>query len=205
MSVLQTTERESPSRADLSKQEIMEIGVISAWLPGSEVAEDDYHTDLKSLIWWQFKIGWQQLFLGRFTRHWIVVHDNFSKQNDITTQTGTQWLTNIIVHIWQNVFVTWKLRCEHRHGNDPETREMALVQRLQREIQILYDLKPSVLPSDRDKFYSDTDEHFRQQKSSRELQQWIITWKTVLIQSAQVAQLRGVHQSMDIRRYFTPS
>jgi hypothetical protein len=146
---------------------------VSTWLPGSEIVEDDYHTDLKFLILWQFRIGLQQLFLGRFTQNWIVVHDTYSKHNNIKTQLGNQWLTNIIAIIWQNVFVTWKLRCEQRHGNDPETREMALVQRLQHEIQFLYELKPKVLPSDRDKFYSDVDEHFRQQKSSRELQQWI--------------------------------
>jgi exonuclease III len=179
--------------------------VVSDWLPGSVIAADDYHTDLKSLIRWQFKIGWHQIFLGRFTQHWNFVHDTYLKHKNMKTQPGSQWLPSIIAIIWQHVFETWKLRCEHRHGNDPKTCEIALVRRLQREIQLLYALKPRVLPSDSNKFYSDVDEHFRQQKSSRELQQWITTWKPVLLQSEKVAQLRGVHQSMDIRRYFTPS
>jgi hypothetical protein len=99
--------------------------------------------------------------------------------------------------------LNWKLRCDHRHGHDSDSKEIALVKFLHQEIRLLYDLKDKVLLADSDKFYSSADEHFSNQTTSRELQQWILTWKPTILHSVTQATQMGINPSMGIRRFFS--
>jgi hypothetical protein len=72
-------------------------------------------------------------------------------------------------------------------------------------IRLLYDLKFQVLPAGMDKFYSSVDDHFLHQKTSRELHQWLLTWKPGILSSVTKAKQLGINSSMEIRRFFSSS
>jgi hypothetical protein len=192
----------NPTLPDLSEPLLF---IVKDWNFDSEIDTDAYFFDMKTLLSWQFKIGWSQIFLGRFSTEWIKLHDSYLQFHSLKSLPGVIWFSQVIIILWLQLHNNWKLRCDHRHGSDSDSKEFALIKRLQQAIRLLYDVKHQVLPADMDKFYNSVDDHFSHQKTSRELQQWLLTWKPVILSSVTKAKQMGINSLMGIRRFFSSS
>ena len=66
----------------------------------------------------------------------------------------------------------------------------------------LYEHCHKVVSHDRDLFYTTTDEHFTKKPTLQGLQQWLNTWKPIILQSIQESQCTRTHQMQDIQTFF---
>ncbi len=86
-----------------------------------------------------------------------------------------------------------EVRNKAQHGEARDARESILVARAQRATEALYALKSDVLTGERELFYSSLDEHYEYESTSTGLNQWLHTWKPVILDSESVKRgLRGV-------------
>jgi hypothetical protein len=73
----------------------------------------------------QESIGWNQLFLGRFSKKWVDLQTTFIHNSSLTPNYcnhGTPWLKQIIHFSWSECKKLWSLRNEARHGKDAEAQ-----------------------------------------------------------------------------------
>lgn len=102
----------------------------------------------------QSRIGWSQLFHGRFSQQWAIAYDAHisTLQVDRRIYTGQIWVRKIITLIWEALHLTWKDRNAdlHRHKAPAPLRPKRI--QLLAEIQALYDEQPYMLSCDRSIF-----------------------------------------------------
>ncbi len=74
----------------------------------------EYHSDVRSVINQQNKIGWRQLINGRFGKEWSRIQDDYyarerSHRSTTDKRSGKKWQIQLITHIWQQWTILWKL------------------------------------------------------------------------------------------------
>ena len=161
----------------------------------------------KTLIQQQKSIGWDQLLVGRFLLEWKGIIDDHLQtiqRDKRKTETGTIWVTKILAILFHFAWDVWKDRNIDRHGRDKTDRERLLIERALLQTKELYRIRLDVLPSHRELFYESFEQHTIVEKTSRGLQQWIFTWRDVLLHSAERAQRLGTTRMNSIRQYFSP-
>ena len=141
-----------------------------------------YHCTLAQ----QAAIGWDQMFYGRFITTWSRLQEDHLHQHDQPSSKIDNWET-------QND--AW-------HSTDASTHESAKHELRKQEMMALNEHHHKVVPRDQDLFYSTTEENFVQEPMSQGLQQWLNTWKPVLLQSIQEGTSTGTNEMHDIRCYF---
>jgi hypothetical protein len=136
-------------------QDIMKEGIL-AWLGQTPPTLAVYPAPYDTLIHQQCSIGWNQLFLGRFSHEWKHLQDEYLAriQHRTSKGTGSTWITGIIAIIWKHVRSNWDTRNAAQHGEDSITREALLYERAIQETTEIYSEKNRVLPKDRWIFYS---------------------------------------------------
>jgi hypothetical protein len=160
-----------------------------------------------SLIRNQSKVGWDQVLYGRFVIDWRIIQDDhlFTIKNTKQQHTGRSWITKMTTIIWSEIFTLWDIRKTALHGVDQSAKELERIESAKRETTVMYSARNKILPRDQDIFYSNEEEHFRQEPTSRGLQQWLNTWKPVIIQSVKEAEKLGTRGMNNIRNFFSPS
>jgi hypothetical protein len=131
------------------------LDIIREWLYCDQA--EDFQPDLAHqppllhvLIQQQTAIGWRQLFNGRFSEQWRVIqeghlHRTLSDSTSPTGKiTGALWQTKLILFIWKQWRLVWKLRNESLHGKD--TVE-------------IYDLRSQMEPSVQSLLCTDIHQH----------------------------------------------
>jgi hypothetical protein len=107
---------------------------------GSEV----YDYDIQQLIYQQNKIGWRQLFHGRYSVEWAKIqeiHYRSSKNDDESStvkKSGERWLVNLILFVWDKWYALWKQRNQELHGVDALTRAAAEQKEIRRQLRDIY-------------------------------------------------------------------
>ena len=171
---LQTFFTKIPTRPALA--DILHEG-ISSWLsniqPNFTTTSSLYH----KLIRDQFRIGWKQIFLGRFVKEWCSLQEDYlsTLNSSKTNYSGTTWCTGVIDILWKYIRNNWDDRNAAQHGDDPITREIALYSQAQRETEHIYALKSKVLPRDITLFYESLQTHWDTETTSTGLHQWLST------------------------------
>ena len=83
---------------------------------------NQYPTHLHTLIAAQNRIGWQQVFNGRFCKRWRELQDEYYYRERATIPTkkksGLTWQTGLINMIWDKWYELWKMRNSNVHGKD---------------------------------------------------------------------------------------
>ena len=104
-----------------------------------------YHPALRRLIWQQNRIGWQQLFLGRFSQEWGALQDAYyaRKLTDEETKrrTGPRWQVTIISLLWDRWYKLWELRNKDLHGATAQQRAEAARREAYRDLRDIYDVR----------------------------------------------------------------
>jgi hypothetical protein len=153
----------------------------------------------------QHKLGWHQIFLGRFAVEWRDLQDNFlSNSRDRKKEhSGKTWILSIVSIIWKHMQSNWQERNDAQHGVDSATREIAQYKQAITETKSLYALKRKVQPRDQDLFYRNIDEHMIKEPTSTGLQQWLNTWKAVILQSMKDGDCTGSNRILPITNFYT--
>jgi hypothetical protein len=153
----------------------------------------------------QHRIGWHQLFLGRFATEWRILQDDYlttipSKKRE---HSGTIWVLSITTIIWKHMRSNWDERNGAQHGIDAATREATKYAQAFAETTALYSIRGQVTPRDRDLFYTTLEEHKLKEPTATGLRQWLNTWKPVILQSIKNSDRTGSHRIQTITNFYT--
>ena len=66
----------------------------------------------------QQQIGWEKIWQGFFTQSWGDIQENHYRTKKLpNTNTGANWIKNVIQHIWEYILELWKTRNAKIHDN----------------------------------------------------------------------------------------
>ena len=81
-----------------------------------------YQEWLQQAIREQQQIGWEKIWQGYFTQSWGDIQENHYRTKNLPkTNTGANWIKNVIQHIWAYILELWKTRNAKIH-NDLKTK-----------------------------------------------------------------------------------
>jgi hypothetical protein len=135
---------------------------------------DNREPRFKYLIDAQNIIGWNQIFKGRFSHHWLQcqqVHIYLDPDSDSLKQSGEIWLKRILNCILTSLWQVWLIRNDDLHGRGRQQREQKRIEKLTPRIIALYEQAGSLLAADREIFAIPL--HTRLTFPSGELKTWV--------------------------------
>jgi hypothetical protein len=137
----------------------------------------------------QDSIGWNQLFLGRFSKKWVELQTTFIHNSGLTPNycnLGTPWLKQIIHFIWSECKKLWSLRNEAQHVKDEEAQLARRYEQCRRETEWLYGFKDECIAAHRtDIFHNTLQEHCCIERTERQLRTWIHCHKKAILASVE--------------------
>jgi hypothetical protein len=118
-----------------------------------------YPDKLGPLIQAQTRIGWRQLFDGRFCKQWGDIRNAhlYCSHHQLSTKThsGQKWQVSIITLIWEQWYDVWKLRNDKVHGKDNAKRDVAERREVTRSLAAIYSQQRHMKPSFQDLLFPD--------------------------------------------------
>ena len=187
------------------------LDAVTQWLyPGQEPHDEpqcaNYADELQPLIEAQTRIGWRQLFNGRFCKQWSEiqnVHLNHIRQHLPTkNNTGHKWQVAIITVIWEEWHDLWKMRNADVHGKDEATRAIAEKREVSRRLSMIYEKRNHMEPSAQALLFPDIRTHLEQPPWV--IQNWITINGPVFVASLRNVKTRAIQNVRSIRSYFAP-
>jgi hypothetical protein len=160
--------------------------------------------EVRCLVFQQNSIGWEQLFLGRFSNSWGSLQDAYYARRahsiESKRQTGQRWQNALIDSIWQQWFLLWELRNKALHGEG--TRAQALAERriVERTLIDIYDLRNQMEPSVQHILCRDITEHFAKPVSYN--RNWLAVHGPLFKLSIKRAKEKAIQGVKSIRHYF---
>jgi len=160
--------------------------------PLMEHYPERYH----QLLQRQEKIGWHQLYKGRWSVDWKELQDQFntSKPPSTNTMTGSQWVlksSRLLLDQWMKV---WQIRNHERHGRDDIEKTQRQETVIKAALGELYAFKDLVCPSDRTIFHSSIDDHMTKHTTAQ-IEQWINTYREAIKASVDQAKRLGIQRN----------
>jgi hypothetical protein len=162
---------------------------------------------LASLLEQQDRIGWSQLFFGRFGSHWRRLQDEHlrSIHNSSKHLSGSSWILAITSVLWHHVAKVWELRNKDRHGHDSASCQGTRYLQILRETAALYDRRRDVLARDTHVFHESFEHHKIIEKTYYQASAWLNTWRPFILRSIQDAHSLGLGHVRTIRSHFPPA
>ena len=108
----------------------------------------------------------------------------------------------MILLIWQWTHEYWTARNLHRQGKDNELSKQREHDKASREVKFLYDLKYKICADDR--FILDSPLEVQMDMSTTHMNNWVSTWRPVLLRSVSKATTLAISHMHSIRDYFQP-
>jgi hypothetical protein len=152
----------------------------------------------------QDSIGWNQLFLGRFSKKWVELQTSTFIHNSSLAPNYcndcTPWLKQIIHFIWSGCKKLWSLCNEARHGKDEEAQLARRYEQCRRETEWLYGFKDGCIAAHRtDIFHNTLQEHFCIERTERQLRTWIHCQRAILASVEKRRQAQQAQRSRSLR------
>jgi hypothetical protein len=85
----------------------------------------------------QYHIGWENFTKGRVSREWVDIMERHYK-NDGLKLTGTEFVTKLIMSLWDNLQRIWTYRNKIFHEKDNETLARYKREEMDRRIHIIW-------------------------------------------------------------------
>ena len=197
------------------------IDGLHTWFNSDEtIMPNKYPAKYKNLIRQQNRIGWRQLFSGRFSCEWArhqndyqfvrqqrrqdthVAADDTRYSQKSDRRSGHTWTTAIIQEMWERWFEAWAMRNADVHGHDPKTRQEQREHNNIMRLQTLYDQRQNMEPRVSDELlYENIEEHIQQSRHT--LQNWLAVHESTIIQSIKQATKRAIQGVRLITSYFS--
>lgn len=155
------------------------------------------------LIISQTAIGWNQLYMGRWSIHWrklqfahLTLHDaHTSKCNSRT------WLTTAAHCLLDQWLKLWQTRNETRHGVDKAAQRTTRLHIVHNQLRELYLLRSLVRPCDRALFHADLNTHLAAHPALAILENWVAMYWDPIHASVRRAQELGIARVNSIRNW----
>lgn len=185
------------------------LNALKKWLyPGSTPHDEpqcvDYGEDMHQLIAEQTRLGWRQIFNGRFSQQWSELQNQHLYQIRHylrnKNQSGHKWQVAIITVIWEQWYDLWTLRNADVHGKDVAAKALAEKRELRRRLELIYNRRAHMEPSAQDLLFQDITTHLEQPPSV--INSWLIIQGPVFAQSIRRVKARAIQNVRSIREYF---
>ena len=181
---------------------------VRQWLSsetGDDVTLDPaaYHPSLKLLIRHQNRIGWGQLFMGRFCTEWSRYQHHYLAQHpthDDLTRLSLTWQANLIQFVWQRWYTLWKTRNQEVHGHDARTQAAASQREARRQLVDIYRNRTMYEPHVQQLLHRDIDEH--EQHAHGVTKNWLSVNSAIFRESYRRVKQRALSGVRSIRSYF---
>jgi hypothetical protein len=166
--------------------------------------EHQFPNDVRLVIQQQNKIGWRQIFSGRFGRAWGEYQERHysqaAEQSRAKVHTGQLWQKNMIMFIWAKWFLLWSMRNQDVHGADENTRRQLERAAVISEIRELHDARSRMEPRVQGLLPQDLGDHISQST-------WInVNWLRIhgptMRESIQRAKELAIRGTRSIQSYF---
>jgi len=162
-----------------------------------------YPTDLHELppvlqttIHHQTRLGWQQLFYGRLTRHWATAIDYLNPQ---LAASGTRIMTKFLQTVWAYILATWKIRNRHLHSDAGELSRPDY----QQAVRTIYEQRDQLDPDAQAALFRRPLQEMLELPPVT-LSPWIARAHQYMTQQAKAAKKRARLNTHDIRSFFSP-
>ena len=170
---------------------------------GNKLEPSDYPAKFRRLIRQQNRIGWAQIFSGRFSKLWARHQHSFYKQFGLINKkrNGHLWMVTVITKIWAEWYKIWEARNGVVHGHDLASKNIIKREKAVKEVSIIYSKKDHMLPADRDYLMPTLAQHLT--KSTTALENWLSTFRGLFRSSILRAKRSAAQGTLSIRDYFT--
>jgi hypothetical protein len=125
------------------------------------LSTEAYDSDIQQLIHQQNQIVWHQLFHGGYIVGWVKLQEMHyqslqrdDKSSSTIKQTGERWLVNLILFVWDKWYTLWKQRNQELHGDDTLTQAAAERNKIQRQLQDIYQSCQDLVPRVQDLLFA---------------------------------------------------
>ena len=171
---------------------------LGAWFqsPDSEVVSSIlYPAEVRELILQQNKIGWRQIFNGRFGYEWSRLQSNHYRRRKPNSDrmTGDKWQKKFQQTIWSQWYELWVQRNEDVHGHDARTRRTAEQREVNQQLTEIYDSRAHLEPQVQQLLQNDLVTH--RQQPTWVKRNWLNMTRPIIRQSfrrVQEASRKGV-------------
>ena len=162
-----------------------------------------YHPTLRQIIRQQNKIGWDQIFTGRFaiawSKHQSLYFEHFRGSDDIQKH-GTAWQANLIKFVWERWYMLWTQRNQEVHGRDERTRKEASQRETQRQLSEIYRYRTMYEVNVQQLLHRSAAEHSHQPISVTK--NWMAMNTKIFSESYRRVKCRALSGMRSLRTYF---
>ena len=164
-----------------------------------------FHPSLRSIIYQQNRIGWGQLFLGRFGISWSSHQQGYSCHHqsrasaDMKSQ-SLSWQTNLIRFVWERWYTLWKQRNQEVHGHDARTRREAVRREVRRTLNDIYSHRIMYEENVQALLLPNVEDH--EQQTVRVTENWLALNAPIFRESFRRVKQRALGGMRSIRTYF---
>ena len=166
-------------------------------LPPPQVTQ--YPQRYQHVITTQNKIGWDQVYRGRWSKTWISAQEAYQRRTSKNAN-STLWMLGLGRLLIDQWLLVWHLRNEQRHGTDQLRHSQLQAQILHSQMRELYSYRHKVLPCDQHIFQESLESHIFN-SSLDALESWIQTYQAAIQASLAQAIRRGRLQNRMITEY----
>ena len=166
-----------------------------------QLPQHDFSPKLHAIIQQQNRIGWRQLFNGRFGTEWSTVqqaaYNRYQQGNEAHIKcTGERWQTQLIQHIWNKWEKAWENRNQALHGHTMTARNEAIRREVRRQIGMIYQHRHLMEPSAQELLYDQPEDHDRQQLTTT--RNWLAQHVTIFKESIRHAKAQYTFKQGEI-------
>ena len=152
----------------------------------------------RELIHEQDKIGWRQIFNGRWSKKWIRLQ---RKHDKLTGSDNPDWGKQILTLIWNHWEKVWKIRNDIQHGENPEDKVKIRTKNAKAELKSIYDNRKYYVASDQKYLCSTYEEHV-EKKKLYQIENWLQYYRGVFKNSMKEAKKKAIANTKSMQTYF---
>lgn len=161
-----------------------------------------YPPHYSTVIEQQNCIGWDHLYRGRWSENWKIQQDKYQESHPhLPSLSGSDWTKGVGRILLDQWFQLWTIRNEDRHGKDQTRHSILREGTLHAELRELYTYRTLVCPIDRHIFHPTADNHIQQHPSLDALEDWLRSYRPVIMASADQAKKLGITRTNTILAY----
>ena len=163
-----------------------------------------YPPSYQALIDEQNSIGWDQLYRARWSLQWSLKQNEYSERHPVQPAvSGEDWIKGLGHIFLDQWFQVWTQRNEDRHGKDQQQHSILRKGILHLELHELYSYKYHTCPNDRHIFHNTAEDHITAQPALDTLENWIRTYRPVIMASVDQARRLGITRNHSIHSHPT--
>jgi hypothetical protein len=161
------------------------------------------------LVEQQNRIGWRQVFNGRFSSEWRRIQDQHyllvrrrTHEGKNDKRTGQRWQHRFMLFIWGQWLTLWKLRNDELHGANATTQQTIAQTIIHYELRNLYDQRESMEDSVQKLLMSSEAEH--RQRPIWITRNWLEANTKLFRDSMRKTRQKAIAGVRTIQSYFPP-